>query len=196
MACVVIPHAQGVRISRVTRTRTHPLDVHVDGIRVRSNDAFRAVYNALADDLLSYAFGMVGNRQTAEDVVQQAFVELVGSAHKIKGDGRALRAWLFRSVRFGCLDEYRRRSRRPEVPTDRIPDRGVEDELPEDRLDPELESALSALSPRQRSAVLLSSVVGLSGDEIAKVMGTSRRAVYGLVERGEGKLRDLLGGER
>jgi RNA polymerase sigma-70 factor, ECF subfamily len=183
----------GVWPTSVIHTPPHPLDVHVDGIRARSNAAFTAVYEATADELASFAFGMVGDRRTAEDIVQQAFVELVRAAPKLKGDGRSLRAWLFRSVRFGCLDEYRRRSRHPEDPHDRLPEVPVDTDPLSHHLAPELEAALSQLSRRQRTAVLLSTVVGMSAEEIAGVLGTSRRAVYGLIERGEGRLRQLLG---
>jgi len=179
----------------VTHSTAHPLDSHVDGIRIRSNDAFRAVYEMTVDDLASFAFGMVGDRRTAEDIVQQTFVELVKSARGFKGDGRALRAWLYRSVRYGCLDEYRRRSRHPEVLHDLVPDVAVDDRYLVDHLDPELEAALATLSHRQRTVVILHNVAGLSGEEIAKVLGTSRRAVYGLIERGEARLRNALGGE-
>ena len=186
---------EGVWISRLTKTTPHPLDDHVEGIRNRSEEAFRRVYDALADDLASFAYGMLSDRRTAEDVVQQSFVELVKGAHKIKGDGRALRAWLYKSVRYRCLDEYRRRSRRPETPSDVLPEVAVENDPLADQLAPELETALSTLNKRQRTAVVLRHVVGLSGEEIAEVIGSTRRATYALLDRAEAKLRTELGGQ-
>ncbi len=186
----------GVLITGLTETVSHPLDAHVAGIRTRSETAFRAVYDATADDLTSFAFGMLSDRKTAEDVVQQAFVELVKGAHKIKGDGRALRAWLFRSVRYGCLDEYRRRSRRPEIPYEVIPDSEVIADPLADHLDPSLEAALNELRKRHRTVVLLRHVVGLSVDEIATVMGSTRRATYAVLSRAETRLRNFLDGNQ
>ena len=186
---------QGVRITGLTGTVPHPLDAHVAGIRTRSETAFRAVYDATADDLTSFAFGMLSDRKTAEDVVQQAFLELVKSAHKIKGDGPALRSWLFKSVRFGCLDEYRRRSRRPEIPHEVIPDLQVAADPLADHLDPTVEAALKELSKRHRTVVLLRHVVGLTPDEIATVIGSSRRATYAVLSRAEVRLRNILDGE-
>ena len=69
----------------------HPLDRWVDGIRRGSNDAYRAVYDQTASDLLSFANGLVRNRASAEDAVQQAFLELVASAHRFRGGGESLR---------------------------------------------------------------------------------------------------------
>lgn len=187
---------EGVWMTRLTEAVAHPLDSHAEGIRNRSEDAFRAVYEHLVDDLVSFAFGMLSDRKTAEDVVQQSFVELVKGGDRLKGDGKALRAWLFRSVRFGCLDEYRRRSRRPEIPHDSLPDQPVSIDPLANHLAPEVETALLSLNKRQRSAVLLRHVAGLSGEEIAKVLGVSRKAAYGTISRGEARLRAALDGER
>ncbi len=185
---------EGVWIGLLSDTSTHPLDSWVDGVREGSNDAFRHVYEATVDGLVSFAFGMIGDRRTAEDIVQQSFVELVAAAPKFRGDGRALRAWLYKSVRFGCLDEYRRRSRRPEIPSDELPDVPIQDHDPSSQdLDPSLEEALVSLSRRHRTLVILRHVVGLSGEEIASVMGMTRRAVYSALSRAENNLRNALG---
>ena len=185
--------SQGVLVNRLTETPTHPLDSFVDGIRSGSDDAFREVYNALVDDLASFAFGLLSNRRTAEDVVQQAFLELVKGASKFRGDGRSLRAWLFRSVRFGCLDEYRRRSRHPEKLHQTLPEQPVVDDVLTDQLGPELEQALNSLSVKYRTVIILKHVVGLSAEEIADVIGSTRRGAYAVLHRAESKLRGQLG---
>jgi len=171
------------------------LDEWVDGIRARSEAAFHAVYTSMANDLVSFAIGMLGDRRAAEDAVQQAFLELVKAAPGIRGDGRSLRSWLYRSVRFGCLDELRRRKRRPEIPTDELPEPAHSPPAAEG-LDPGLESALSELSDRQRSLVVMRHVVGLSGQEIAKVTRSNRTAVYAALGRAERRLRTLLDADR
>lgn len=170
----------------------HPLDPHVEGIRDRSEDAFRAVYEMTVDDLVSFAFGMLGDRGAAEDVVQQTFVELIRAAPRIKGRGLSLRAWLFRSVRYGCLDEYRRRSRRPEDLRGDLPEPMIEVDPLAGHLDADLEKALASLSRRHRTVVILRHVVGMSGQEIASVMGTTRKAAYAVLNRAEMNLRSAL----
>ena len=171
------------------------LDELVVGIRGRSEAAFSDVYGLLADSLASFAFSMLRDRHAAEDAVQQAFLELARAAGTIKGDGRSLRAWLFHSVRFTCLDEIRRRGRRPETPTASLPesvDAAATVGVPE--LDPQLESALAQLTERQRSLLSLRHVVGLSGAETARVMEISRPAAYAAIARAERRLRNLLEG--
>ncbi|MGI9610526.1 MAG: RNA polymerase sigma factor [Acidimicrobiia bacterium] len=189
---LVLP-IEGVLIGRNSDTSEHPLDTWVDGIRSQSDEAFRHVYEATADGLVSFAFGMVSDMKTAEDIVQQAFVELVKTAPRFRGDGKGLRAWLYKSVRYGCLDEYRRRSRRPEIPSDEVPEpEGFHDPASLHGLDPALDQALSQLSRRHRTLVLLRHVVGLSANETASVMGMTRKAVYSATDRAEIRLRRLL----
>ncbi len=162
----------------------------MDGIRDRSERAFSAVYQLTASGLASYAYGMLRDRAAAEDAVQQAFLELTRAAPGIRGKGRSLRAWLFRSVRFTCLDELRRRQRRPEDATADPPDTGVTDDDP--LPDPDLHEALQQLTERQRSLIVLRHVVGLSPDETARVLDTNRTAVYAATARAERRLRSLM----
>lgn len=161
-------------------------DQLVDGIRDRSDAAFTTVYQLLAPDLASFAFGMLRDRGAAEDAVQQAFLELARAAPTIKGGGRSVRAWLYRSVRFNCLDEIRRRKRHPEDPTNRLPDAGMSD--PIDLPDPALQSALMELTDRQRAIVVLRYVLDASFEDIAKVMGSNRTAMYAACARAERSL--------
>ena len=165
-------------------------DELVDGIRERSDEAFSTVYQLLASDLLSFAFGMLHDRGAAEDAVQQSFLELARAAPTIRGDGRSLRAWLYRSVRFSALDEIRRRHRHPEQPTERLPEAPV-DAIPE-LPDPDLRAALLELNERQRAIVVLRHVIGASVDDIARIMDSNRPAVYAASARAERHLRKYL----
>lgn len=173
---------------------SHPeLDVLVEGVRGRDDRAFADLHRLVSDALFAYANAMVRDRKTAEDVVQQAFLELVRAAPTLRGDGRSLRAWLFRSVRFSCLDELRRRGRRPEYPTADLPERpDVAAIGPDLGWDPDLEAALAELDDRERSLVVLKHVVGMSGGEVADVLDLSRTAVYAATRRAERRLEHIL----
>ena len=155
----------------------------VDGIRERSNEAFAAVYRSVASDLLSFAAAMLHDRGAAEDAVQQAFLELARSATQIRGDGRSLRAWLFRSVRYRCMDELRRRRRHPEYPTERLPE--PLDNPVDEFLDPDLQRALAGLTERQRAIMVLRYVVDAPISDIARILRTNRSAVYAASTRAE-----------
>lgn len=69
--------------------------------------AFRRVFETEESSLLRYAFGLVGQRETAEDLVQDAFLKL----HAHWSEVAQPRAWLFRCVRnlaFNHLRDHRR----------------------------------------------------------------------------------------
>lgn len=171
------------------------LDGLVPDLRRRDPVAFRKLYDGLADQLASFAYGMLRDRAAAEDAVQQAFLELVRAVPDLRGNGRSVRSWLYRSVRFTCLDELRRRARHPELAMSDVPEPPPVGSDPVERmLDPDLEQALDSLTPEQRTVVLLRHVVGMSGAEIAKVVGSNRPAVYAMISRAEGSLRRFLEG--
>lgn len=167
---------------------TEDLDALVAGVVQRDNQAFTQLYDLLADSLGAFAFRLVRDRQAAEDAVQQAFIELAKAAPDFTGDGRSLQAWLYKSVRFSCLDEFRRRSRRPEVPTETLPEVPVvgSDAGP---YSSELAGAIASLSYRQQLLLDLRHVHQLSGYEIAEVLGITRPAAYAALSRAEKSLR-------
>ena len=172
------------------------LDALLPGVRRLAPSAFHSLYLLLSDRLNTFAFSYLRDRGSAEDAVQQAFLELVQGASGIKGDGRSLQAWLFRSVRFGCLDEIRRRARKPVTFHAEVPDTSTTVDEPDIGLDPNVERALASLTPQQRAIMYLRHVIGMSGAEVAEVLGSNRAAVFAAAARAERRLRSLLGGER
>ena len=171
------------------------LDALLPGVRRLAPPAFLSLYLLLADRLNTFAFSYLRDRCHAEDAVQQAFLELVQGASGIKGDGRSLQAWLFRSVRFGCLDELRRRARKPVTFHAEVPDAATTVNDPDIGLDPDIERALASLTPQQRAIMYLRHVIGMSGAEVAEVVGSNRAAIFASAARAERRMRSVLGGE-
>lgn len=166
------------------------LDRLLPALARREETAFAALYEILADRLFASAYRSLRDAGAAEDAVQQAFLELVRSEFR-PADGRALTAWLFKSVRYSVLDEVRRRRRKPETPADTLPEVAVDAE-PDLGLDPEVERGLAALTPTQRLVLHLKHVEGLDGQEIAEILGSNRVAVYAMAARAEARLQKLI----
>jgi RNA polymerase sigma-70 factor (ECF subfamily) len=143
---------------------------------------------------------MIGERQAAEDLAQEAFISAWRNIAGMRGD--AFRPWLLRIVANACRDELRRRGRRPTASLDVALEEGMPEPpdaapLPEaSLLDYELrgqvESALAELSEEQRLAVVLCDVEGLDYTEIAAVMKTSLGTVKSRIARGRLRLREVL----
>ncbi len=64
---------------------------------------FREIFEAEESPLLRFAFGLVGQRETAEDLVQEVFLRLHAHWNEVANP----RAWLFRSIRNLALNHLR-----------------------------------------------------------------------------------------
>ena len=125
-----------------------------------------------------------GSRISPEDVRQEAFAKLVAS----NGDIASPRAYLTATARNLALNDLRRQKI---AATDAHAD--IETIAPAYTADPEAqliaaeeaaaaETALNALDPRYRDALLLHIVEGLTQPEVAKRLGVSRRTVQRYIE--------------
>lgn len=170
---------------------SHPLDCVAAAVSGDDAEAFDRLYELIGDRLFAFAFRFLSDREDAEDAVQQAFLELAQSQSR-PDNGRSLEAWLFASVRFTCIDLVRRRSRRPEVSQEAVPEHDGEDTY-QLGLDPDLEQALASLTPAQRQLIHLKYVEGLDGQQIADIMDSNRVAVYAMSSRAERRLKNILG---
>ena len=132
----------------------------------------RQVFEAEESSLLRYVYGLVGQRETAEDLVQEVFVKL--HAH---WDGVANpRAWLFRAIRNLSLNHIR--DHRRESPLDDSLDPASDSPDPEKALGRleavgSLQLLVSELDPQERSLINLKYRENLKYDQISERTGLS-----------------------
>jgi len=166
---------------------TSPDDLADLAVRVRSGDeaAFRQLFDALYGPLRRSAVALVRDAAVAEDLVQEAFVRLWDWRTRLEAE-TPLRAWLFRTVRNLALNLRRDATSRQQLLTDPMalasaaaprpapsPDAGVAG----DDLAAQVSALVDELPPRQREALLLTRVEGLSHAEVSEVMGCAPRTV-------------------
>ena len=142
------------------------------------------------DRLYALCRRLAGNEADALDACQEALIALA------KGLGRfdrrsAFTTWSYRVATNACLDELRRRARRPLaiVP----PDLPVSDDLAGGaaaRID--VDAALAQLSTDYRVAVVLRDMAGLSYEEIAETLAIPVGTVRSRIARGRAALVPLL----
>jgi RNA polymerase sigma-70 factor (ECF subfamily) len=144
--------------------------------------------------VLSLAWRLTGNTADAEDVAQEAFLRLHRSS--VTGDDAA--RWLRRVVVNLCIDMARRNVRLVTMPDRDLvapgesPDIGARRTQEHERL----RIALQRLSERERAALVLRDIEGLSTAEVAATMGTAEATVRVQIARARLKLRELLRGVR
>jgi RNA polymerase sigma-70 factor (ECF subfamily) len=162
--------------------------------------ASRLLASRLLPRALRQAMRVLGDRAEAEDVAQEAMLRLWRAAAGWQQDGPAQPAtWLYRVVANLCTDRLRRSGRTeplddPDLVGDDLPV-GAATLIEGDRL-AALDAALARLPERQRQAVVLRHIEGLSNPEIAEILDLGVEAVESLTARGKRRLAQVLAGNR
>lgn len=160
--------------------------------------AARALTLRLTPRVLGYAARLLGDRAEAEDVAQEAMLRLWRIAPEWRAGEAKVTTWLYRVVSNLCTDRLRRRRGEgldgvPE-PEDDTP--GAEARLIAAARARALDEALGELPERQRQAVILRHLEGLSNPEIAGIMEIGVEAVESLTARGKRMLSAMLAARR
>jgi RNA polymerase sigma-70 factor, ECF subfamily len=157
--------------------------------------AFEEVVRLTYRHVFTQALRLVGDRQEAEDVTQDAYLRAFRGLSGFRGDAQ-FETWLYRIVANAALSHLRRKRRFADVlsePQDDLRDAAQEVGLAERAVDrDELESALDALSPALRTVVLLKDVYGFSCQEIGDQLGVSEGAVKVRLHRARRRLKGIL----
>jgi DNA-directed RNA polymerase specialized sigma24 family protein len=155
----------------------------VSGVDRPDPDAFEDVYRATYTRLLRAAHMMSGSNETAEEVVQDAFVQLYPRFATVRDPA----GYLYRSVVHGCRARHRRRlvldRLRPPLP-------------PRDVGPPEIDetwAVLRGLSSRQRAVVVLRFYADLPLADIAQALDCPIGTVKSLLHRALAQLKEVLG---
>lgn len=145
------------------------------------------------DRLRALAFRLLNDRDRMDDVLQDAYLKAFRSQPSFRG-GSDVGTWLYRIVYNACLDDLRRRKRRPADP---IGDR----DLPS--LEPDAEAqftersrlaqSFDRLTDDQKAVVWLIDVEGFDYADAAEVLAVAPGTVGSRLNRAHTALRALLG---
>jgi RNA polymerase sigma-70 factor (ECF subfamily) len=139
---------------------------------------------------------LVGDRDDAADLTQEAFYRAYRSWDSLKDRSRAY-PWLCRIALNLCRNRARDAARRPEEPleTDAAPgDGGVHGAVERAELARRIREAMDALPPEYRVVAVLRDMQGLSYQEIAEATGLGVDVVRTRLARARGMLRRRLEG--
>ncbi|WP_146285107.1 RNA polymerase sigma factor [Gemmobacter aquaticus] len=163
--------------------------------------AARTLVLRLSPRVLGYATRLLADRAEAEDVAQEAMLRLWRMAPEWRTGEAQVTTWLYRVVTNLVTDRQRARQRRQATTLDDAPE--VADDAPAavaqlieaDRM-AALDRALDGLPDRQRQALILRHIEGMSNPEIAEIMQIGVEAVESLTARAKRALASALGGQR
>ena len=163
--------------------------------------AGRALVARLGPKLFGHAFRVLGDRAEAEDVVQDAMIKLWKIAPEWRQGEAQVSTWAYRVVANLCTDRLRRRKTRNQVDIDAVAEPEADmmsavEQMTETARADALQSALAELPDRQRQAVILRHLEGLSNPEIADILEVGVEAVESLTARGKRALKAVLQGRK
>lgn len=141
---------------------------------------------------------MLGNREDAEDTVQDVFIKVFRHAGKWEAGKAKFTTWLHRVTVNQCYDRLRKKR---ETGMDDVPDmaddtEGPAAQLQSKQIETRVKEAIEELPERQRAALILSHYEGLSNPETAEILDISVEAVESLLSRARRSLKKALTGER
>ena len=186
---------------------------YTDGELIRlflegSEEAFNRLVLAHQKRAYNIAFRFLGNHEDANDVAQEAFVQVYRNLHKFRGSS-AFQTWLYKIILNLARNRYRKMKRRQEdkmVSLDnpvRHDEGEIQREVPDDSMNPErdlrsreiqgqVEAALDRIALEHRQVVVLRHIEGLSYTEISEILGCAEGTIKSRLHRARQELRQYL----
>ena len=157
--------------------------------------AFEVLYRDLAPAVTGYL--RLHGAAEPDDLASETFLGVFTGLAGFSGDEGALRAWVFTIAHRRLVDDWRRRSRRPQVAGELDDLTGlvggdVEDDVLVRFGAADVHRLCAGLPDDQRAVLLLRILADLTVDQVAQVMGRSTASVKALQRRGLRTLRDQL----
>ena len=162
--------------------------------------AFEQLMAAHENKMYAVALRMCGNREDAQDCLQEAMIRVFRSISGFKGQS-SFSTWVYRITMNTCLDELRRRKNRPNTSLDGLYDAGWSPvdpgQTPEKSalikdMRRQLQAFIRELPEDMRAAIVLRDVEGYSYDEIASMLDVNVGTIKSRISRGREKLREKI----
>ena len=159
--------------------------------------AFLELYDRHRQPIFRFAYRLLGEVDTAEDVTHDCFLSLIRKPENFRPGRASLRTYLFAAARNLALKHFRNSGREtgldemteePQLSPRHEPLRKLLDE----ELAAEVRKAVFNLPPLQREALVLFEYEGLSLNEIAEITGADAGAVKGRLYRARERLKTVL----
>lgn len=144
---------------------------------------FLEIYRAFYGKVFTFVLSLVRSKANAQDITQNIFMKLWKNRKNLEHI-KSMDDYLFILSKNACMDYFRKASRKKEISTD------VFDEFlisrivssPEKRIDAisdieELRHVIDSLPSKRRDIFIMSRFDGLSNDEIASILGVSKKTV-------------------
>ncbi|MDQ3781133.1 MAG: sigma-70 family RNA polymerase sigma factor [Chloroflexota bacterium] len=176
----------------------------IDRVAGGDSRALEILYDRYSRVVFSFALRIVGDRQLAEELLQEVFFRAWQQSSAFSSSRGTFVTWLLSITHNMAIDEVRKRRRRPQKADSEEPETilaampdtgpGVEDEVVMGSVRETVIGAMNQLPPAQREAIELAYYQGLTQREIADRLGEPLGTVKTRMRLGIQKLRETLAG--
>ena len=181
----------GARVSRDSADGTSALAALVERAREGDGRAFDRLMLETQERVMGLAWRLLGGHEDACDAAQEVYLRVFRHLGRFRA-GHDFHGWLYRITVNVCRDAARRR-RRAAVVDGPTPDPGQPPRAEEELLGAErwnrLLEALAALPSRERAAVVLRDLEGLTSEQVARVLGSRPATVRGQIASARKRIR-------
>jgi RNA polymerase sigma-70 factor (ECF subfamily) len=175
-------------------------------LREKDSAAFKTLVELYGDKVYNTSISILLNKEDAEDIAQEVFIEVFQSVHQFKGDAK-LSTWIYRIAVTKSFEFLRKKNRKKRFAfvqslfgNENILDKTDDNKFyhPGIKLESKersaiLFSAINKLPENQKTAFVLHKTEDLSYAEVAEVMNVSVSSVESLMFRAKQNLQKLLG---
>ena len=143
--------------------------------------------------VLTTALRLLGNREDARDAAQEVFLRLYRNLAKVESAGN-LAGWLYRVTVNVCHDQRRKQPETASVELSALParDASPQQEVAEAERRRALELSLRMLGEKERTALVLRDLEGLSTAEVARILGSSEMTVRSQISKARVKVKNFV----
>jgi RNA polymerase sigma-70 factor (ECF subfamily) len=169
--------------------------------RAKSGDvaAFEQIFDRYQRKVLLTAWRILGNREDARDAAQEVFLRVYKYLGRFQSD-QDFAAWLYRIIVNVCRDHARKRGRREQFTSYEAEHRqgsfdsmasaeDVEASLLRSQQQAMIAEALDSLSVKERAAIVLRDLDGLTTEEVARALGSSQATVRSQISTARAKIK-------
>ena len=169
------------------------LDLLLQKLAEGDMDALRDLYERVSSAVYTFALSVVQNPTTAEDVMQDAFVNIAQNANKYVSQGKPM-AWIMTITKNIALMKLKRMDNRNSSLEDYM-DVAKTDDSAQSARRLMLRKALSELKDEDRQIVILHAMTGMKHREIAEIMKIPLPTVLTKYKRSLETMRRTIGGD-
>jgi RNA polymerase sigma-70 factor (ECF subfamily) len=155
--------------------------------------AFERLMRQHERQVLTTALRLLGNREDARDAAQEVFLRLYRNLAKVEAAGN-LAGWLYRVTVNVCHDQRRKRPDLASVELAALPAAGAspQQEVTDAERRHALELSLRLLGEKERTALVLRDLEGLSTAEVAQILGSSEMTVRSQISKARVKVKNFI----